>query len=84
MSLHDDTFIRGRYTVVAPEIEEWGGRLRNNQPDDEVLRKIVSEGVQHVFDEDHVLLNKVQKGMSNKIHHTSTAVKCVSGSNCKR
>lgn len=41
-------------------------QLRNIQPDDQELSKMMSEDVQQAFEEDRDVLNEVQIGMANK------------------
>ena len=41
-------------------------RLRNIRPDDAALSKMMSEDVQHAFEEDREILNEVQQGMTHK------------------
>ena len=41
-------------------------QLRNIRPNDEALSKLMSEDVQHAFEEDRAILNEVQKGMDSK------------------
>ena len=41
-------------------------QLRNIRPDDIALSKLMSDDVQHAFEEDRAVLNEVQKGMADK------------------
>ena len=41
-------------------------QLRNIRPDDAALSQMMSEDVQHAFEEDRAVLNAVQKGMAEK------------------
>lgn len=68
--LHDDVFIMDSYNFMTPTTENktryYWFQLRNIRPDDEALSKLMSEDVQHAFEEDRAVLNEVQKGMDNK------------------
>ena len=68
--LHEKTFIMDSYNFMTPttdsETRYYWFQLRNIRPDDADLSRMMSEDVQHVFEEDRDVLNEVQKGMSNK------------------
>ena len=68
--LHDKTFIMDSYNFMTPttasETRYYWFQLRNIRPQDEELSKMMSEDVQHAFEEDRAVLNEVQVGMSNK------------------
>ena len=68
--LHENTFIMDSYNFMTPTTEGqtryYWFQLRNIRPDDEALSKMMSEDVQHAFEEDRAVLNEVQKGMANK------------------
>ena len=58
------------YNFMTPttegETRYYWFQLRNIRPDDEALSQLMTEDVQHAFEEDRAVLNEVQKGMSNK------------------
>lgn len=68
--LHADTFIMDSYNFMTPVTEgetryHWF-QLRNIRPDDAALSEMMSEDVQHAFEEDRAVLNAVQIGMAEK------------------
>ncbi|MDW3183133.1 aromatic ring-hydroxylating dioxygenase subunit alpha [Roseobacter sp.] len=69
-ALHDDVFIMDSYNFMTPTTEGttryYWFQLRNIRPDDAALSQMMSEDVQHAFEEDRAILNAVQKGMANK------------------
>ncbi|MDA8746764.1 aromatic ring-hydroxylating dioxygenase subunit alpha [Litoreibacter sp.] len=69
-ALHEDTFIMDSYNFMTPttqgETRYYWFQLRNIRPDDEALSKLMSDDVQHAFEEDRAVLNEVQIGMSDK------------------
>lgn len=68
--LHADTFIMDSYNFMTPTTDGktryYWFQLRNIRPDDADLSQMMSEDVQHAFEEDRAVLNAVQKGMSSK------------------
>ena len=68
--LHKDTFIMDSLNFMTPtsetETRYYWFQLRNIRPDDEALSKMMSEDVQHAFEEDRAVLAAVQIGMSEK------------------
>ncbi len=58
------------YNFMTPTTESetryYWFQLRNIRPEDEALSKMMSEDVQHAFEEDRAVLNEVQIGMSEK------------------
>lgn len=69
-ALHEDVFIMDSYNFMTPTTESetryYWFQLRNIRPDDEALSQMMSEDVQHAFEEDRNVLNEVQKGMTEK------------------
>ena len=69
-SLHEDVFIMDSYNFMTPttegETRYYWFQLRNIRPYDAALSQLMTEDVQHAFEEDRAVLNEVQKGMSNK------------------
>ncbi|MDG2157314.1 MAG: RHO alpha subunit C-terminal catalytic domain-containing protein, partial [Amylibacter sp.] len=69
--LHEDVFIMDSYNFMTPVTESktryYWFQLRNIRPDDPELSQLMTDDVQHAFEEDQKVLNEVQKGMSNKI-----------------
>jgi len=69
-ALHDDVFIMDSYNFMTPMTESetryYWFQLRNIRPGDEALSRLMSDDVQHAFEEDRAVLNEVQKGMTNK------------------
>lgn len=69
-SLHPDVFIMDSYNFMTPTSEGttryYWFQLRNIRPDDAALSQLMSEDVQHAFEEDRAVLNEVQKGMDEK------------------
>jgi phenylpropionate dioxygenase-like ring-hydroxylating dioxygenase large terminal subunit len=67
---HKDTFIMDSYNFMTPTTEAetryYWFQLRNIRPDDNELSKMMSDDVQHAFEEDRAVLNEVQKGMDEK------------------
>lgn len=68
--LHDQTLIMDSYNFMTPitasETRYYWFQLRNIRPDDAALSKMMTEDVQHAFEEDRDVLNEVQKGMAHK------------------
>lgn len=68
--LHDQTFIMDSYNFMTPtsetETRYYWFQLRNIRPDDAALNQMMTEDVQHAFEEDRAVLNEVQKGMDTK------------------
>jgi len=68
--LHEKTFVMDSYNFMTPTDEGrtryYWFQLRKIRPDDEELSKMMSEDVQHAFEEDRDVLNEVQIGMANK------------------
>ncbi len=68
--LHDDVFIMDSYNFMTPttarETRYYWFQLRNIRPDDAALSKLMSDDVQHAFEEDRAVLNQVQIGMDEK------------------
>jgi len=68
--LHPDTFIMDSYNFMTPVTESqtryYWFQLRNIRPDDAALSKLMSDDVQHAFEEDRAALNAVQIGMAEK------------------
>ena len=68
--LHEDVFIMDSYNFMTPTTDKktryYWFQLRNIRPDDEELSKLMSDDVQHAFEEDRAVLNEVQKGMDSK------------------
>ena len=68
--LHPDTFIMDSYNFMTPtnetETRYYWFQLRNIRPDDAALSQMMSEDVQHAFEEDRAVLNEVQIGMDQK------------------
>jgi phenylpropionate dioxygenase-like ring-hydroxylating dioxygenase large terminal subunit len=69
-ALHRDTFIMDSYNFMTPTTDSrtryYWFQLRNIRSDDAGLSKMMTEDVQHAFEEDRDVLNAVQKGMNNK------------------
>jgi len=69
-ALHPDVFIMDSYNFMTPTDEGrtryYWFQLRNIRPDDAALSQLMSEDVQHAFEEDRAVLNAVQTGMTNK------------------
>jgi len=67
---HKNTFIMDSYNFMSPttatETRYYWFQLRNIRPDDEGLSQMMSEDVQHAFEEDRAVLNEVQKGMDER------------------
>ena len=70
LPLHKDVFIMDSYNFMTPtsdnETRYYWFQLRNIRPDDIALSKLMSDDVQHAFEEDRAVLNEVQKGMADK------------------
>ena len=68
--LHEDVFIMDSLNFMTPvsegETRYYWFQLRNIRPDDAALSAMMTEDVQHAFEEDRAVLAEVQKGMSNK------------------
>jgi len=68
--LHKDAFVMDSYNFMTPTTEKetryYWFQLRNIRPKDEALSKMMSEDVQHAFEEDRAILNAVQIGMDEK------------------
>jgi vanillate O-demethylase monooxygenase subunit len=68
--LHDRTFVMDSYNFMTPispsRTRYYWFQLRNIRPEDNELSKMMSEDVQHAFEEDRAILNEVQVGMANK------------------
>ncbi len=68
--LHENTFIMDSYNFMTPttagKTRYYWFQMRNIRPDDEALSKMMTEDVQHAFEEDRDVLNAVQIGMANK------------------
>jgi len=85
--LHEKTFVMDSYNFMTPTDEGrtryYWFQLRKIRPDDEELSKMMSEDVQHAFEEDRDVLNEVQIGMANKTspHIVASSVFAAS---CKR
>jgi vanillate O-demethylase monooxygenase subunit len=69
-TLDEKTFVMDSYNFMTPTSESetryYWFQLRNTRPDDEALSQMMSDDVQHAFEEDREVLNEVQKGMTNK------------------
>ncbi len=69
-ALHDDTFIMDSLNFMTPttagKTRYYWFQLRNIRPDDAALSQMMSEDVQHAFEEDRAVLNAVQAGMAAK------------------
>ena len=67
---HPDTFIMDSYNFMTPtnagQTRYYWFQLRNIRPDDAALSQMMTEDVQHAFEEDRAVLNAVQIGMANK------------------
>jgi vanillate O-demethylase monooxygenase subunit len=68
--LHEDVFIMDSYNFMTPVTESetryYWFQLRNIRADDAELSAMMSQDVQHAFEEDRAVLNAVQIGMSTK------------------
>ena len=68
--LHAQTFIMDSYNFMTPTTDKqtryYWFQLRNIRPDDAALSQMMTEDVQHAFEEDRAVLNEVQKGMDSK------------------
>ncbi|MBZ0128115.1 MAG: aromatic ring-hydroxylating dioxygenase subunit alpha [Rhodobacteraceae bacterium] len=68
--LHDDTFIMDSFNFMTPttqsETRYYWFQLRNIRPDDAELSRMMSDDVQHAFEEDREVLTHVQIGMASK------------------
>jgi phenylpropionate dioxygenase-like ring-hydroxylating dioxygenase large terminal subunit len=68
--LHPEVFIMDSYNFMTPttdsETRYYWFQLRNLRPEDEALSEMMSQDVQHAFEEDRAVLNEVQIGMSTK------------------
>lgn len=64
------TFVMDSYNFMTPTSEKetryYWFQLRNIRPDDDALSKMMSEDVQHAFEEDRAVLNEVQIGLDTK------------------
>lgn len=69
-ALDEKTFIMDSYNFMTPtsetETRYYWFQLRNVRPDDQALSKMMSEDVQHAFEEDRAILNAVQQGLTEK------------------
>jgi vanillate O-demethylase monooxygenase subunit len=69
-TLHENTFVMDSYNFMTPttEIETryYWFQLRNIRPEDEALSQLMTDDVQHAFEEDRVVLNAVQVGQDEK------------------
>lgn len=69
-TLDEKTFVMDSYNFMTPTSEKetryYWFQLRNIRPDDEALSKMMSEDVQHAFEEDRAVLNEVQIGLDTK------------------
>lgn len=67
-TLHEKTFIMDSYNFMTPTTESetryYWFQLRNIRPDDQALSTMMSEDVQHAFEEDRAILNAVQIGLT--------------------
>lgn len=68
--LHEVTSIMDSLDFMTPttagKTRYYRFQLRNIRPDDAELSQMMSEDVQHAFEEDRAVLNAVQKGMAAK------------------
>ena len=68
--LHENTFVMESYKFMTSTTEGqtyyYWFQLRNIRSGDEALSKMMTEVVQHAFEEDRAVLNAVQLGMANK------------------
>ena len=69
-TLDEKTFVMDSYNFMTPTTETetryYWFQLRNIRPKDEALSQMMSEDVQHAFEEDRVVLNAVQIGLAEK------------------
>ena len=69
-TLDAKTFVMDSYNFMTPTTESqtryYWFQLRNIRPDDDALSQIMSADVQHAFEEDRVILNAVQIGLTEK------------------
>ena len=69
-ALHEKTFVMDSYNFMTPttagKTRYYWFQLRNIRPDDAALSQMMSEDVQHAFEEDRTVLNAVQIGMAGK------------------
>lgn len=69
-SLHENTFVMDSYNFMTPTTETqtryYWFQLRNIRPEDPALSQLMTEDVQHAFEEDRVVLNAVQVGQDEK------------------
>lgn len=72
--LHENTFVMDSYNFMTPTTESetryYWFQLRNIRPEDEALSRMMSEDVQHAFEEDRAILNEVQIGLYEKTSPT--------------
>ena len=65
---NEKTFVMDSYNFMTPTTETetryYWFQLRNLRPSDEALSTMMSEDVQHAFEEDRAVLNAVQIGLS--------------------
>lgn len=68
--LHDQTFVMDSYNFMTPisetETRYFWFQLRNIRPDDQDLSEMMSIDVCHAFEEDRVILEAVQIGLTEK------------------
>ena len=68
--LHKDCFIMDSLNFMTPtsatETRYYWFQLRNIRPDDAALSQMMTEDVQHAFEEDRAVLTEVQIGMTTK------------------
>lgn len=69
-TLDEKTFVMDSYNFMTPTTESqtryYWFQLRNIRPNDKALSKIMSDDVQHAFEEDRIVLNAVQIGLNEK------------------
>jgi len=69
-TLHEKTFVMDSYNFMTPitetETRYYWFQLRNIRPEDEAISKLMTEDVQHAFEEDRLILNAVQIGQDEK------------------
>ena len=69
-TLDEKTFVMDSYNFMTPtsetETRYYWFQLRNTRPEDETLSQMMSDDVQHAFEEDRAILNAVQIGLDEK------------------
>lgn len=69
-TLHENTFVMDSYNFMTPTTETetryYWFQLRSIRPEDKALSQLMTDDVQHAFEEDRVVLNAVQVGQNEK------------------